>query len=351
MAIYSPWVRKHYGTSGADTMSGRDNTDDVFFGSAGADRISGGSGVDTVDYSSSPTWVSGVTVDLANGIGSGWDAEGDTYSSIENVVGSAGSDHLIGNSDANVLNGGGNGDTLAGLGGADTLIGGDGPGGPDTADYGLSKYGVTVNLATNVNRGGDAEGDKLYGIEDVYGSKWDDTITGDTHDNSLLGWEGDDTLFGGDGNDSLSGDTGKDTLIGGRGRDHLAGGADPDTYVYRSVEDSKYGFDESGGRIYDEIRGFETGIDKLDLTRIDANVLAASDQEFTVVEQFTGRAGELTLGVAEPEDLGQGGVGTLYEQTLLGDIDGDKVADFAIEFDGFLQPGETALITADDILL
>ena len=56
------------------------------------------------------------------------------------------------------------GDTFAGLGGADTLIGGDDS--PfDTADYSASPDGVTVNLETNVNLFGHAEGDKLFGIE------------------------------------------------------------------------------------------------------------------------------------------------------------------------------------------
>ncbi len=343
MAFYLPGVRKHYGTSGADTMYGRNNIDDVFFGSAGADKMYGGTGVDTADYSNA-SWFGfvGVTVDLANGIGTGFDADGDTYFSIENVVGTGKNDVLIGNGDANVLNGGGLSDVLAGLGGADTLIGGNGD---DTADYGLSKSAVTVNLATNVNTGADADGDKLYGIEDVSGSKYDDTLTGDALDNTLLGLEGDDTLFGGGGADKLQGDIGKDTLHGGSGRDSLNGGADSDTYRFSLVEDSNYGFDDFGEPIYDVIVGFEHGIDKLDLTRIDANVLLQGNQEFNVVEQFTGRAGELILGVAEVEDL------QFYEQTLLGDVDGDAVADFAIEFDGYLQPGATAFITPDDILL
>lgn len=344
MALYSPLTRKHYGTSGADTMYGRNNTDDVFYGSAGADKMYGGTGVDTVDYSSMPVLVTGVTVDLTSGIGSGRHAEGDTYYSIENVVGSAGRDYLTGNGDANVLNGGAGMDTLAGLGGADTLIGGNGVV-VDTADYGLSKSGVTVNLATNVNTGGDAEGDKLYGIEDVHGSKYGDTLTGDAYDNTLLGLEDDDILFGGGGADLLSGGIGQDTLHGGSGRDSLNGGADSDTYRFDLVEDSKYGFGDFGQPIYDIIVGFEKGIDKLDLTRIDANVLGSGDQAFKIVSQFTGQAGELTLGVAEVEDL------QFYQQTLLGDVDGDAVADFAIEFNGYLPPGATAFITPDDILL
>ena len=57
--------------------------------------------------------------------------------------------------------------------GADTLVGGAGT---DTADYSASASAVTVNLATNVNTGGDAAGDSLSGIENITGSAYDDTI-------------------------------------------------------------------------------------------------------------------------------------------------------------------------------
>jgi Ca2+-binding RTX toxin-like protein len=207
---------------------------------------------------------------------------------------------------------------------------------------------VTVNLATNVNTGGDAEGDKLYGIEIVHGSTHDDTITGDANTNRLRGDFGNDVLSGLGGNDDLFGNSGEDTLIGGSGSDTLYGGINADTFVYTALEDSKYAFDEFGYRVYDQISFFEIGSDTLDLTKMDANRLRSGDQAFTVVSEFTGHAGELIVGVAALEDFGSV---NFDAQTLLGDVDGDRVADFAIEFIGSLQPGATTLITADDILL
>jgi Ca2+-binding RTX toxin-like protein/carbon monoxide dehydrogenase subunit G len=114
------------------------------------------------------------------------------------------------------LDGGAGNDTLIGGTGADILIGGTGI---DTADYSTSANGVNVNRATNVNTGGDAQGDSLTGFENVTGSNYNDTLTGDGNDNTLTGGAGDDTLVGGAGNDTLIGGAGNDTLVGGTGSD------------------------------------------------------------------------------------------------------------------------------------
>ena len=60
----------------------------------GADALDGGTGTDAADYSGS---AAGVTVDLATGTGTGGDAEGDTLSGIENLLGSGLADMLTGN--------------------------------------------------------------------------------------------------------------------------------------------------------------------------------------------------------------------------------------------------------------
>jgi Ca2+-binding RTX toxin-like protein/carbon monoxide dehydrogenase subunit G len=114
------------------------------------------------------------------------------------------------------LDGGAGNDTLIGGTGADILIGGSGI---DTADYSTSANGVNVNLATNVNTGGDAQGDSLTGFENVTGSNYNDTLAGDGNDNTVTGGAGDDTLVGGAGNDTLIGGAGNDTLVGGTGSD------------------------------------------------------------------------------------------------------------------------------------
>ncbi|MFD1729814.1 calcium-binding protein, partial [Rhizobium viscosum] len=79
------------GGLGNDVLHGG-NGNDILIGGAGADVLNGGAGTDTVSYAGSS---SGVTIDLDAGTGHGGDAEGDTLSGIEVVVGSGYGDTLI----------------------------------------------------------------------------------------------------------------------------------------------------------------------------------------------------------------------------------------------------------------
>lgn len=72
---------------------------------------------DTVSYQQSNA---GVTVNLATGIGSGGYASGDTYQSIENIIGSSSDDTLIGDASNNTLKGGAGDDLIQGGGGFNT---------------------------------------------------------------------------------------------------------------------------------------------------------------------------------------------------------------------------------------
>ena len=109
-----------------------------------------------------------------------------------------------------MLFGGSGNDTLEGGPGADTLIGGPGM---DTADYSASAAAVSVNLLTGLGSGGDAQGDILGGIENIVGSAFNDTLTGDNGGNALDGRSGNDTLLGGAGSDTLTGGAGADTFV------------------------------------------------------------------------------------------------------------------------------------------
>ena len=226
------------GGAGADSIVGGAGAD-VISGGAGSDTLDGGKGSnDTLDYSAS---AAGVTVNLLTNVNADGDAAGDSLSGFENVTGSAQDDSITGDKNANVLVGGA---------GADTLVGGDGiDDGIDTASYAASTDAVTVNLATDVNTGGDAQGDSLTSIEVVIGSDKGDTITGrDDRDerlegggsgdtlaggsgaDTLVGGSGGDELHDGDGNDSVVGDTGDDVFDAGAGDDTLKGGDDADTF-------------------------------------------------------------------------------------------------------------------------
>ena len=119
-------------------------------------------------------------------------------------------------------NGGGN-DTLIGGAGADTLIGGEGS---DVVQFFESTAGVTIDLNEDASgnqqaSGGDATGDILSDIENVYGSRNNDVITGNDERNILFGYNGDDIVDGGAGDDVIRGDAGADTLIGGEGTDYV----------------------------------------------------------------------------------------------------------------------------------
>ena len=109
------------GAAGNDTLNGGEGND-TLVGGLGADSLVGGNGIDTADYSGGLA----VTVNLATGQGSGGQAQGDIYSSIENVIGTDHADSLIGTSGANLLNGGLGDDTIIGGGGADTIFGSNG---------------------------------------------------------------------------------------------------------------------------------------------------------------------------------------------------------------------------------
>jgi Ca2+-binding RTX toxin-like protein len=126
---------------------------------------------------------------------------------IENLFGTNWNDYILGNRVANLIKANDGDDRLEGKEGDDTLDGGNGN---DTASYLTSTTGVIVNLSTGQATGGDASGDVLNSIEYLEGSKFGDTLTGDSQNNYLWGMEGDDILDGGLGNDLMFGGVGND---------------------------------------------------------------------------------------------------------------------------------------------
>lgn len=212
-------IERIIGSAFADVLTGG-GLNDTFVGGAGADTITGGAGNDTAEYSSSSAAVTVALGVSGSATGIGGDAEGDTLSLIENLIGSEYADFLYGNDQLNRLEGGAGNDAFrTGLGGSaansafEIVIGGEGV---DTIDYSQSAGGVFAQLfnATSgsfpVSQGAEADGDILLLIEDVLGSSFADQIYGTEIANRL---------DGGGGNDVLQGFGDADILIGGAGTD------------------------------------------------------------------------------------------------------------------------------------
>jgi len=215
------------GDTGANILTGNDG-DDTLIGGGGADTLVGGIGTNTASYATAGSGVSvnasavsvvtdaGVT--LAAGTGKGDDAEGDTLSGIQNLIGSDYNDFLVANSAGSRLFGGSGNDTLVAGAGADNLIGG---GGVDTANYSLSNAAVTIDLFNGTATGGYAAGDTLNAIQNLVGSGSNDTLTGDNLANSINGGNGDDIIEGLGGSDKLDGGIGNDTVSYARSGDSV----------------------------------------------------------------------------------------------------------------------------------
>lgn len=272
------------GTAGNDSFSGGIGND-TMKGSKGSDHFDGGAGADTVDYSNS---LAAVQIDLEDGRGFGGDAQGDTYSGVENVIGSAFDDEIMGSAADNVIDAGGGDDFISPGDGNNVVFAGDGDdfisllrtrgssnvdagngddsilvlslnndvidGGDGTDSLRIlnTKYynqgggappqpaGVTIDLATGTaddGRGGTA---KLFSIENVSGGNGDDTFIGNKANN----------IFG-----------------DAQGDDRMTGGAGEDIFVFRNGD----GWQQTPGALnYDHgndvITDFEVGADKIDLS-------------------------------------------------------------------------------------
>ena len=296
------------GLASDDTLIGNGG-DDILEGGEGADSLDGGIGNDTASYENATTRV---VADLSAGSGSAGEAAGDSYTSIENLLGSAFNDTLIGDAFDNIINGGAGADRITGGDGNDTLIGGDGSdtfiegagadsidggAGFDTVDYRNSTAGIVLSLAVG-GTGGDAAGDSFVSIERVFGTDFNDTINGSAANEFLHGEGGNDTInggagidriFGGDGDDIQRGQEGNDTLFGSAGADQLNGGIGIDNANY-SLSESRVELNLATGGTVGDAAGdtyfgieivFATGFDDIITGNVGTNDLRglAGDDE------------------------------------------------------------------------
>ena len=146
-----------FGLAGGDDLYG-DAGNDTLVGGVGADFLAGGTGTDTASYA---TATQGVVASLANPSINAGDAAGDTYESVERLVGSSYNDSLNGSHTANdVISGGVGADILKGYRGNDTLYGNNG------ADKFV--FNSALNAATNVDTIKDFGGADTIQLDNAY---------------------------------------------------------------------------------------------------------------------------------------------------------------------------------------
>ncbi|WP_409317210.1 beta strand repeat-containing protein [Pseudomonas sp. KCJK9016] len=192
------------GTNGADTLNGTSGDDeinglggnDVIIGSAGADKIDGGAGFDTVDYSASSA---GVNVDIRPGTGlpgTGGDAQDDTLTGIEKVIGSAFNDTFTTEASLYATYEGGAGDDIYYVNGGGVTIIEQAGGGNDEVRVSWKDHTLAANIErlTYVGTG------SFTGV----GNASDNIITGGANNDILKGGGGADQFFGGAGRDTVS---------------------------------------------------------------------------------------------------------------------------------------------------
>jgi Ca2+-binding RTX toxin-like protein len=244
--IQTEWV---IGSAYDDTMTGTDGYN-VFYGSGGNDvlnllggddGVAGGPGDDTIDGGEGVDFIDeyqlssfygdpapdGITVDFVAGTLTGYG--NDSIAGLELSGGTPGDDVMIGDDGENqfIFQGPGD-DTIDGAGGDDVIDGGDGAddldggSGTDVVGFIDASDGLTIDLEAGTT----SQGDALAGFENVLGSFYDDTITGDEAANTIEGADGADTIFGLGGDDVLWGgwsdpfdDGSVDSTDGGPGTD------------------------------------------------------------------------------------------------------------------------------------
>lgn len=258
----------------------------------------------------------------------------DTYHGLagnDTISAGAGNDIIYGDEGNDIAGGGADNDTFVATlnDGSDRYTGGAGI---DRYDLSGTTAAATVNLTSGTASSAQTGTDTLATIENVTGGTGADTITGSSGVNVLDGGTGNDILLGMSGADTLLGGAGADRLTGGVGRDVMTGGADNDTFIFTAVAEM--------GRTTtsrDVITDFTSGQDLFNFSAIDANTSLSGDQAFSFLAAkgaaFTGARGQLQWLQEDP-------AGTANDRTIvLGDINGDRIADFHVELTGLITLG------------
>ena len=223
---------------------------------------------------------------------------------------------LIGTNFDDILIGSAGRDRLRGRGGNDTI---DGGGGFDKVQYNRNQMttGVTVDLAAHTATGawlGVAFTHSLFNIEEVIGSRFADTITGDVQANRFDGGAGNDLLTGGAGRDTILGGDGDDTIIVDRRfYDDIDGGESAETVGDRadfSASGGNFNVDLGtgsyviGGVTYD-LAGIETLV-----TGNGRDIVTGSDAAETIISG--GKRDQIDAGLGDDTIDAGGGTDVVF---------------------------------------
>lgn len=368
------------GLGGNDTLIGGSGND-TLDGGAGIDRMEGGSGNDIYMVDNAGDTViedidGGIDTVQVNVVVQTWQPSNTVYTlgaNVENgiivapaeppqiIVTATGSTTTAGSLYGNALNntlhgaamlsnylyGNAGNDSLYGGNRQDMLVGGDGDdyidggAGSDNISYHTASAGVTVNLsitdAQNTLGGGI---DTLLNVENILGSSYNDTLTGNAANNRFQSMGGDDVIDGGDGafdlieftnvfaavnvnmsdwtiqstnmqrigtltlsniegvsgsiyNDTLTGTSGADYLNGYAGSDVIDGGAGDDYLAGGSSADTLTGGEGKDTFILGSDRGLgiQNGVDTITDFNLTDDSFRLISADFTA---FIGVTGALT---------------------------------------------------------
>jgi Ca2+-binding RTX toxin-like protein len=229
-----------------------------------------------------------------------------TGTSAINGTGNALNNVLTGNSAKNILQGLGGNDIYV-VGAADVVDeNAAGSSGIDTV-----QSGVTLSLANTAQVLGAVENLTLTGSSAING-------TG----NAL--------------NNVLTGNAGANRLTGGNGHDTLTGGLGADAFDFNAIVESLATVTDR-----DVIVDFQQGIDKIDLSTIDAGSVAGDQAfQFLGLGALTGAEGQLNYALVDV-------TGTANDRTIVtGDINGSAAGgQFQIELVGLIK------LTSGDFIL
>ncbi|MEM9966696.1 MAG: DUF4214 domain-containing protein [Pseudomonadota bacterium] len=338
---------------------------DTIFPGDGADSIDGGTGTDVVDYSISLTqgglFTGGVMISLESGSGTVQsDARTNQHAlvGIEAIYGSDFDDALTGDSSANDLRGNNGDDVISGLAGDDTIIAGsgadtlnggaddddlyvgegdatvDGGSGVDRINFGvieggspLFTNGATVDLAAGTASavvGGQTYNYTLSNIEEVFGSRFADTVAGDDNanlfqtnngDDLILGLGGDDIVFSGSGEDTVEAGVGDDSIFAMGGNATLDGGSDMDEVLFNTTQGSEavFRFGVTANLDTGDARAVSLGqLSNFTLQNIENLTGSAFDDRLTgdnADNEISGLSGDDSIAALDGDDVILPGVG------------------------------------------